>query len=104
MTSVAFFAFASGTEATLQVEVILLMADDYTETHFFDVQNSGLNNTSSPTLLGAAQLGAFKDLVEVAVAVWVSYDHDSGDGVPAQFVLDDVEYVKRSCGGGGTLY
>lgn len=77
------------------------MADGYTESHSFDVQNAALNSTLAPTLLGAAQLGAFKDLVQVAVAVWVSYDQSSGEGVPAQFVLDDVEYVKRSCGGGG---
>lgn len=100
VTSVAFFAFAPGAAETLQVDVSLLMADGYTETHSFDVQNGALDSAAGPTLLGAAQLGAFKDLVQVAVAVWVSYDQYSGEGVPAQFVLDDVEYVKRSCGGG----
>lgn len=74
------------------------MADGYTATQFFDVQNAARDPHAAPTVLGPAELGAFKDLVEVTLAVWVSYDAATGEGVSAAFVLDDIEYVKRSCG------
>lgn len=97
ITSATFFAFAPGGADTLMVEVGLRMADGYTEMHYLDVQN-GAHDGASPTVLGPAELGAFKDLVEVTVVVWASYDQKAGDGVSAAFVLDDVEYVKRACG------
>lgn len=74
------------------------MADGYVEMRYFDVQNGARDPAAAPAVLGPADLGAFKDLVEVSVAVWASFDQAAGDGVSAQFVLDDIEYVRRSCG------
>lgn len=78
------------------VEVKLTMVDGYTEMHYFDASNSALD-VSTPLILGKDELSGFKDLVEVQVVVWETYDQYADKGVTAQFVLDDVEFVKRSC-------
>lgn len=75
------------------------MADEYTETLFFTVENSALNATG-PVVFGEDEFGEFKDLVSVSVAVWQSYDNITGEGNPADFVLDDIQYVKRRCSNG----
>lgn len=72
------------------------MADGYTETHYFEVPNGALG-ASAPLVISADQLSGFKDLVEVQVSAWVSYDNYAGTGVSGEFVIDDIVYVKRSC-------
>lgn len=101
ITSVALLAFAddglSSDNDALLVEVVLRMADGYAETLFFEVPN-GAADGAVPVLLEGADLNGFVDLVEVAVAVWQSYDYNTGEGNPAAFVVDDLAYVKRTCG------
>lgn len=93
----AFFGFTpEGTPASLLVEIELVRADEHTEKLYFDVENAGVYG-ATPEVVDLEQLGDFSNLVDISVAVWQSYNHTTGEGNPAPFVLDDIKYVKRKC-------